>query len=353
MRQNSPLIPKPAPQVQPDPTPKDLQEQIKKVGEGIEEGTRRGCQYREDDFAVANVTQMTGVNPITNQPQFTIVPMPVHEKLKDYVEWQSESISKIQGQADGLRGRLKSIADRLQIMRILNIMSTIGTLHNAAMLSRNLAQTLGDATSTMITAIGRMTGIMSAEEAIDVNQIIGESFNDFMKSALGEDVWNGTKEDWNKANRILTSASQIVWSIRNIGDSARAIAEWTAENTGKIGNALKKFGVVGENAYPHMAENVTARTPFQKRIDDFREGVDDLEDAASSLQSVAGESISIMDEAQQLKTQWNEFGNHIKNATPKPGQDNVPVKNAADASKAASQGKELDSVDIAISGEEV
>jgi hypothetical protein len=167
-----------------------------------------------------------------------------------------------------------------------------------------------------------------------------------MKSALGEQVWNGTKENWTKANRILTSASQIVWTIRNIGDSARAVAEWTAENTGKIGNALKKWGVVGERAYPYMAENVTARTAFQKRLDDFRAGVDNLEDAASSLQSVAGESISIMDEAQQLKTQWDEFGNHIKAAEPKQRDDNNPVKNSVTASKTVSEAKDVVSSDL-------
>ena len=346
VKQNSPLIKKPSSQTQPDPTARDLQEQIKDVKKGVEESTQKSCRYAEDDLAIANVTRLTGINPLTNTPQFSVVPIQVHEKLKDYIEIQSETLAKIQGQTDGLRGRIKSVLDRLQVVRILNIMSTIASLHNAAMLSRNLAQTLGDATSTMITAIGRITGVMSPEESIDVNQLIGEAFNDFMKSALGEDVWNGTKENWTKANRILTSASQIVWTIRNIGDSARAIGEWTAENTGKIGNALKKWGVVGERAYPYMAENVTARTAFQKRLDDFRAGVDNLEDAASSLQSVAGESISIMDEAQQLKTQWDEFGNHVKAAEPKQRDDNNPVKNSVTASKTASEAKDVVSSDL-------
>ena len=253
---------------------------------------------------------------------------------------------------NGIKATLKRIADRLQIIRVLTIMGNIASLHNAAMLSRNLAGTLGDAASTVLTAIRRMIGIPQGEAEINVNEYLGKEFNEFMEEALGADVWAGTKTNWNKANRILTAASSIVSSIRSIGDSARAIAEFTANNTGRIGNALKKFGVVGENAYPWMSTNVTARTAFQAKIDRFREGVENLDDAASALTSVAGESINIMDEAQQIKEQWNTLDNAIKNAEEKPQADNKPRKDKEDASKASSQGKELDSVDIAISGEE-
>lgn len=332
---------------QPQQDPNSLGQKIDKLSEQIEEKTRQGCRYKEDDLITANVTKFAGVEPITNTPQFTVVPVQVHEKLKDYIELQSGVLARIEGQADGLRGRVKRILDRLQIMRILNLMGAIASIHNAAMLSRNLGETLGEATSSVLNAIGRTTGFMSAEESIDVNQILGESFNGFMESTLGSEVWAGTKANWNRANRILSSASQIVWSIRSIADSQRAITEWIAENTGKIGNALKRFGVVGENAYGWMPEKVTARTPFQKKIDDFREGVDNLEDAASSLSSVAGEVISIQDEKQQLKQQWEEFNKVVKEGQPKTQIENDATKATATQSKTASQAKDISNEDIA------
>jgi cell division protein ZapA (FtsZ GTPase activity inhibitor) len=231
----------------------------------------------------------------------------------------------------------KSILERLQIVRLMQLMNTIASLHNAAMLSRNLGQTLGEATSTVITAIGRATGFMSSEQSIDVNQLIGEAFNDFMKSAIGEEAWNGTKASFNRANRILSSASQIMSTLRGINDSRREILEWIGENTGKIGNALKRFGVVGESAYSWMPERFNIQTRFEQRITRVREGVDTLDDAASSLSSVASETVNIMDEYQQLVEQRQQFEQLITSAETKVRSDNTPIKSADDLAKSLSQ----------------
>jgi hypothetical protein len=294
------------------------------------------CRYAADTDVPTKLRVFKGLDPLTKKPLYEVKTVQVHEDMSQAMALLFDHVSELRGQSDG---QFKRILNRLQIVRILNIMSTIATLHNAAMLSRNLADTLGDATSTVITAIGRATGTLTEEDSIDVNEIIGSTFNEFMKGALGEEVWNGTKASWLKANRVISSASNIITSVRSMADSQRAITEWTAENTGKIGNALKKWGVVGEKAYGWMPEKVTSRTAFQKKIDDFRTGVDNLDDAASSLTSVASEVVNIQDEAKQIKDQWTEFDKNIKEATAAVRPDNTAVKAASVAAKAASTGK--------------
>ncbi len=54
---------------------------------------------------------------------------------------------------------------------------------------------------------------------------------------------------WKKANRIYQSAANIVNSVNSMIDSVRNVNEFIAENTGRIGNALKKFQVVSPNAF--------------------------------------------------------------------------------------------------------
>jgi chromosome segregation ATPase len=214
------------------------------------------------------------------------------------------------------------------------------------MLSRNLGQTLGDATSTTITAIGRITGFMSPEDSIDVNQLIGESFDNLMKTSLGDEVWAGTKKSWNKANRILSAASQIIWTIRSINDSRREIMEWIGENTGKIGNALKKYGVVQENAYPWMPERFNVRTKWEERIQRFRDGTENLDDAASSIESVASETLNITEELNELTQQKTKFEQLISNAETKVRTDNGPTKTLTDAAKDLSKGLETTPADL-------
>jgi Sec-independent protein translocase protein TatA len=185
----------------------------------------------------------------------------------------------------------------------------------------------------------------TTSEAFDFNEVLGKAVNETMEKALGAEVWSGTKTTFNKLNRIITTASQIVWTVRSIGDSAREVTEWTAENTGKIGNALKKFRVVGENAYPWMPERVTAQSKWQQRMQRFRDGTESLDDAASSISSVVGEVRSITEEVNEFKEQKEAFDKAIKEATPNSRPDNDSTKATADQSNAASKSPTLQPTD--------
>ncbi|NJQ97935.1 MAG: hypothetical protein HC784_10525 [Hydrococcus sp. CSU_1_8] len=170
--------------------------------------------------------------------------------------------------------------------KILNALNTILLIHNAAMLSNNLAQTLGEVTSQLLHTINIRD---EKNNPLDINGQLSTLLDSWMRSVFGAENWTTAKRNWAKANRIISSTSNIVWTIRSMQDSAREIMEWTAENTGKIGNALKRFRVVGENAYKWMPERVTMTNAWTRKIDRFREGIDSLDDAASSLGGVLGE----------------------------------------------------------------
>lgn len=233
----------------------------------------------------------------------------------------------------GLAGKLTRFSKWMQFDRIMNVFILIGVLHNAAMLSRSAAETIGELTSQALTVIG-IKG--DDNQPIDVNEIIGKQANVFMSSILGETVWNGTKESWQKANRIISTASNIISTVRSIADSTRDVMEWTAENTGKIGNALKRWRVVGENAYKWMPERVTAQGKWHRSIDKAVEGIQSVEDAASSLAGAVGNVRSIQEDFTEVKEQKANFDKALKEATPKSGTENDATKAKATAEKAAS-----------------
>ncbi len=235
---------------------------------------------------------------------------------------------------NGIGGFLARTAEAAKLDKVLGAMNTVLLLHNAAMLSRNLGSTLGDLTSQALTTIG----IKDSEGAgIDVNEILGKQANSFMESLVGAQVWAGTKASWNKASSIISSATNIMYTVRSMFDFTREILEWTAENTGKIGNALKRFRVVGENAYKWLPERVTVQNRFTRQIDRIREGTDSLDDAASSLSGVLGEVQSIQQEYADLQEQKQKFDKNISELTPKPRDENKPVSDAVTAAKTASK----------------
>jgi hypothetical protein len=225
-----------------------------------------------------------------------------------------------------------------QMDKVLNLLTFITTVHNAAMLSSNLGSTLSELTGLALQTIG----IKDEEDnAIDVGSILGKTVESAVKGIVGEEVYNGTKTTWNKLNRIVQTASQVIWTVRSMADSAREVTEWTAENTGKIGNALKKWGIVGENAYKWMPERITAQNKWTRQVDKFKEGVGGIDDAASSLTGALSEVRSIQEEANELKDQKTEFDKAIKEAIPKDRVDNDKAKEKATQAKTASQSPDV------------
>ncbi len=225
----------------------------------------------------------------------------------------------------GLSAWIRKLQKSHVVSWYLNMLTLITTLHNAVMLSRGLFETLAETTGMAITAVGRMIGIVGAEETVEVSEILGNSINGFMEGIVGAENWRGMKASWTKWSRIYQAASSIVWSMRSMMDSTREIMEWTAENTGKIGNALKRWRVVGENAYKWMPESVQAQGAVFRKFQRMRDGIDNLEDAASSLGSVTSEVINIQDEITQMRQNKENFEKALKDNTPKPRDDNKPV----------------------------
>jgi len=242
----------------------------------------------------------------------------------------------------GLSGKLERLGKVLQFDRIVNMLTLITVLHNASMLATSLGQTLGDLTSQALSLVGLKT---EEGSPINVNEVLSKQADQFILGILGAEVWNGTKQTWLKANRIITSASNIVWSIRSIADSTRQVAEWTAENTGKIGNALKKYRVVGEQAYPWMPERVNGQSAWLNKVNRMTQGIDGIDDAASSLSSVVGSGLSIQEEVSQIAEHRNKFEQELIGATPNTKPDNLPVKNAVDLAKLVSASPETQPTD--------
>ncbi len=300
----------------------------------IDKSTNQRCQL---DPCIANVqknqenegnkTRMVSVtfnkfvswNALTGRAVHIPQTIQVPENMVPFVKVMGDRTADI-------RARHGLAEFRARLTQVMNTISTAATLHNAAMLSANLGQTLGDVVTESVQTFAPMFGVdKEVAEAFNFNEVLGNAVNETLERALGKAVWEGTKSTFVKLNRVITTASNIAWTVQSIGDSARSIAEFTAENTGKIGNALKKWRVVGENAYEWMPEDITARTATQRKLDKAIEGIGSVDDTVSSIGSVVSDVKSIGDEVNELKEQRNEFKQAIEELEPKRNSDNKPI----------------------------
>ncbi len=102
-----------------------------------------------------------------------------------------------------------------RIGKILEYLSLAATIHNAAMLSRNLGASLGDTVSAI--ANNTISLIKNEEfQGININQTLGTSIEGFLKNLIGTENYTGVSETLSRYNRIINSASNVIYSITSI-----------------------------------------------------------------------------------------------------------------------------------------
>jgi hypothetical protein len=235
----------------------------------------------------------------------------------------------------GLSTRISKLSKWLHLDRALNILIWWQTLHNAYMLSNNLGQTLTSAISNVLAVIGIKD---KDDNPLDIGEILGKQFDEAAKTALGEKTWGGMKAEWKKYNRIYQAAANLLNSIQSIGQSILSALEVIGSWNAKIGNALRKWGEVGEKAYGWM--NPTPN--FQNK---FFTALEVAENVVSQVDSIASEVLSAQDTIKQLGGQKKEFDESIKQSDDSKQGKEAPeaskVKEAAEKTKEASKGSDI------------
>ncbi len=260
---------------------------------------------------------------------------------------------EVPGGISGALGRVSNIVrktwDFLQIDRVLNVLTFWVTLHNAMMLSSNVAQTLFSTAGNLLAMFG--IGNISEDGTVtpfDVSTIVNQWLDNFFKGVFGAENYSGMKAEWKKWNRIYQAAANVVWSIQSIAHSILSVLEVIGSHISKIGNALRKWGTVGEKAYGWM----NPQPNYQNR---FFTALERTEEVVSQVNMVSSEILSAQDAVSQIGKQKEDILRTVgqtpdqQGATIKPGAGSPEasqVKAQEDAAKANSQAVSLGILDL-------
>jgi hypothetical protein len=184
----------------------------------------------------------------------------------------------------------------LKLDRVLNILTFAASLHNAAMLSRSLADTLLDVTSSVLSAFGLRDANNSP---FDLQEFFGSQIEDFIIRIVGQEAYEGNKAKWNAANRIISTATNLLWSMQsmiyNAIEGIEIVGGWVA----KMANGIKFDGLVSDNMWGWFNPNPDFKSPIFKAM----EKLDDLEDAASQIYMISTNVVDFQETAEQLGEQ--------------------------------------------------
>ncbi|MDZ8023586.1 MAG: hypothetical protein RMX97_02655 [Nostoc sp. DedQUE11] len=293
-----------------------------------------GCMRRALDDSIANINQNTN-NRIN---ALDVVNTGANGAL---LMGQQTILTRLGDQLPGgIGGKLTRFSQWLQLDRALNLLIFAATVHNAFQLTNDIGMTLGSAFSNILQVIGIKD---DSGNAVDVGQIINSTVENLVKAIVGEQNYTTISTAWAKANRIYQSTTNAINSFTNIGHTILDGLENLGSMEGKIGNALRAWGAVGEKAYEWFNPNPNYHSRILRFFQNSQQG-------ASTILQVTQVPIDVTEALTEFSESTTEMVKAIKEdpnttngiGTPEAAQ----VKEQRETAKAASLGSLISVTDI-------
>ncbi|MEH1994163.1 hypothetical protein [Nostoc sp.] len=240
----------------------------------------------------------------------------------------------------GIAGKLTRFADWMHLDRVLNIMILATTVHNGLMLSNDIGQTLLGVINNVLTLVG-----LKKEDGstFDIGSVISGSIENLIKGAIGTENYQELTTAWQKANRIYQATTNVLNQLMNVNSVITNALEVIGSYTGKIGNALRIWGVIGEKAYSWMNPQPSFDNQWITKLQKLQEG-------ANTVAMVAQIPIDAVNSVTELNNSATEFVKAVKQEPEtKSGVDvgeAAKVKAEREAAKTASYVPDFDISDL-------
>lgn len=206
----------------------------------------------------------------------------------------------------GLSGWMMRFTGWAVIDRLVNYLTLATTIHNATQLSSNIFVTLIQAMQNVL----ELFGITDSEgNAYNLNDLIGRSLNNMAEAIIGKDNLDNFKKVWAQYNRTYQAAGNLFSSLMNMGDSITQGLQVIGGQTGKIGNALRAWGVVSEKAYSWMNPSPNFSNPLLTKLNS-------LEETASVVENVSQQPLTVKSAKEELEQSSKDLADSLEQ---KPG----------------------------------
>ena len=225
------------------------------------------------------------------------------------------------------------------IQKGLTHLNTLLLVHNASMLSRDLAGSVGDLSSMVLNGVG-VTDFEG--NPIDVNQAVGGILTSVAQTAIGSANYLALQKSLAASNRIIQAANGTISALDNMKNSSLEGLEIVGGWTATIGNSLQSQGILESNSFPWMDEDLDLKTPLGGFIGKFQvaqEVIDEITNLASS-------GIEVIESANELINQQNEFKSASSQLKNNLAAVSLQKQETEDQEEAASASPNVDRLDL-------
>ncbi len=201
---------------------------------------------------------------------------------------------------------LESVKQNKKTQELINLLTLLVALHNAAMLSSDVVVTL-----LSVIDIGlELSGLTPKDDdgsPLLVSEVIGQNVKSLLNQLLGKELVSAVNEVWLKANKTYQSASNVINAVQSHAYTIQSGLETIASNNSKANNAFVRDGVLREESLDYQPEKYDFSNKLFTRIEKTSDLVNKLSYAAQEVKS-------IKQTVEEFKTLKKDLDDTIKEA---------------------------------------
>jgi hypothetical protein len=179
----------------------------------------------------------------------------------------------------GIAGVITAIMFALQY--VISTVTFIFNMQSLLTTCNNIAASF----SALFNTIGSLLGLGE-----DISKPLDDVMTGLLNSAFGKEKVDYVKYQWGKVSSALSAAGNVINNLRGVSNALGNAVETGANNTGKIGNALRAMGFF-DKSIGAFEEKVSAKQSTSK-----------LASVNSSLQTATSVSQSLSQAVSDVKT---------------------------------------------------
>lgn len=251
----------------------------------------------EIEITVIRLDEMVDLTPVLNritevETQVSTVNSKVTNaltKIDDLKDTIGDKVRDIGNNGQEIRRNfqqsLESLKRNKKTQEIINLLTLLVALHNAAMLSSDVIVTL---LSVIDIGLG-LTGLTPKDDDgndLTVSTVIGNSISSLLNQLIGEEIVSSVNEIWLKASKTYQSASNVINAIQSHAYTIQSGLETIAANNSKANNAFIIDGVLREESLEYQPEKYDFANKLFTRIEKTNNMVNKLSYVAQEVKSI-------------------------------------------------------------------
>ncbi len=226
-------------------------------------------------------------------------------KTLDVLNTKVGDVAKIGSLSKGVGNTI----DFLGASRFMEVITMIGVLHNAFMLSNELGQTLFsivDNAASIPIKIANPNG-----DDFDSKQLFSKSIESFFVGLFGKATYAEMVAAYKATNNIISTSSNLLSNVQNIIGETQNIQSVTSDWVRELGDALRDDGVISENNWEPKPEKYRFQSQRLGKLERMSQGIEKINNALQAIEEITSSVKDIVDTGNEIKENFEALDKQL------------------------------------------